>query len=547
MKRGGMKMNRRNGIKKINQYKNPILILLIWVVAIQVLFSFLHKGSMGDLERTLLAQLRQSVVHSNFEHIGQSINDLENLNLIQCTTLRIKEKSKIPLIDSSFRGCSEGFIFNFQNKKIFTLSASNGETYHLTTFMGGSQSFVIALWLSRVFGIVVCFLLSFFYGVSKKKNKALLDLKMAQLQMMEDKAKMKEKQAKAVEEIARQVSHDIRSPLTALNVALQDLDSMPERHRVLTRTAVNRINDIANNLLKKSTTAVSNSEGSSLELLSSLVSLVLAEKRMQFRSHIGAEINFILDPNSYGLFAQVEAEKLKRVLSNFINNAVEALPNGRGKIEVGLSLQGDTIQLYVKDNGRGIPDSILSKLGKEPIIHGKEGTESGSGIGVYSARKIVEEWGGKLHIESEWKKGATFFILLPKEKPPNWFVPEIKIHSNMKIVILDDDVAIHEIWKNRFSFSKSVSAELVHFSSSEDFKKWHTQNNNASQEKLYLMDYELIGEVDTGLDIIKKLHLGNESILITSRFDQLEIRERCKSLYVKLIPKELAYLVPIVS
>ena len=530
-------------------YKTTLFVSFAWIFIVQGLFYFFHQQKIKNMQLFFLSQLEKDIEYNDFKYLLRTINQLQILNLIKCATIKVKKISEIPIIESPLKNCSERYILNLQSKKTYTLSSSKGEVYHLTVFMGGSQSFIIALWLSRAFGVVVCFLLSFFYGVSKKKDQELLDLKLAQLRMMEEKATMKEEQAKAVEEVARQVSHDIRSPLTALNVALQDLDSLPERYRILIRTAVNRINDIANNLLHKSKPSSLVLEKVSLELLSSLVSLVLAEKRMQFRSYIGVEINFVLESSFYGLFARVEAEKFKRVLSNFINNAVEALPNGKGKIEVGLSLEGDSIQLYVKDNGKGIPSSVLDKLGKKQLTYGKEGTESGSGIGIYSARKMVEKWGGRLHIESEWKKGSAFFILLPKEEAPSWFVPEIKIRSNMKIVILDDDIAIHEIWKDHFdshhSNNTDTDVELVHFSSSKDLKKWHLQNS--SQNVLYLMDYELIGERETGLDLIEKLRLNNQAILITSHFEHTEIRERCRNLCVKLIPKELAPFVPISS
>ena len=591
-------------------YRNALITSFLWIGAVQALFYLLHRGSILDLEGILVVPLRQDIIHFNFENMAQSINDLEGLKLIKCTTLKTQNAS-IPIIDSSSKNCTNSFLLNFQTQKTYTLPVINGNTYHLSTFIRGSKSFAIALWLSRIFGVVLCFLLSFFYQARKRKNQELLKLRLNQLKMMEEKATIKQEQATAVDEVARQVSHDIRSPLTALNVALHDIEHMPERHRVLVRNAVNRIHDIANTLLKKNTSSQkrqteqterekqdrsltvqeTQEKGSSLELLSSLVSLVIAEKRMQFRSHMGVEIDFILNPSSYGLFARVEAEGLKRILSNFINNSVEALPHGRGSIKVSFFLgnegedgdgsngigKGEMIHLCVKDNGAGIPSDVLSKLGKEQITYGKKGTQSGSGIGVYSAEKMLKAWGGKLQIQSELKKGSSFFILLPKEKPPKWFVPQIEIHPNMKILILDDDTSIHEIWRGRFeSKLKSVPAsssvsqfqshfsspsppslssqfksnkykwniECLHFSSAEKFKNWHQQNK--TKEILCLMDYELLGQGDTGLDIIEELHLSDKAILITSRFDEAPLRERCKKLQVKLIPKELARLVPIV-
>ena len=577
-------------------YKNALIVSILWIGAVQALFHLLHRGSILDLEGILVVPLRQDIIHFNFENMAQSINDLESLKLIKCTTLKTQNAS-IPIIDSSSKNCVNESLLNFQTQKTYTLPTINGSTYYLSTFIRGSESFAIALWLSRIFGVILCSLLSFFYQMRKRKNQELLDLRLNQLKMMEERAKMKQERARAVEEVARQVSHDIRSPLTALNVALHDMEHMPERHRILVRNAVNRIHDIANNLLKQNTPSQEGEkrqkergengeikgippvqeQRTSLELLSSLVSLVVAEKRMQFRPHMGMEINFVLNSSSYGLFARVEPEGLKRILSNFINNGSEALPNGKGNIEISLFLKDEMIHLCVKDNGVGIPLDVLNKLGEKQITHGKAGTQSGSGIGVYSAKKRLKKWGGELQIQSELKKGSAFFILLPRENPPHWFVPQVEIHSNMKILILDDDTSIHEIWRGRFesklassspssstlsasilpSTSSSTSIpfqskynkykwniECLHFSSAETFKDWHRQNK--PKKALYLMDYELLGQRETGLDLIEELHLSDQAILITSRFDENSLRERCRKLQVKLIPKELAHLVPIV-
>ena len=374
-------------------YINALITSFLWIGAVQALFHLLHRGSILDLEGILVVPLRQDIIHFNFENMTQSINDLESLKLIKCTTLTTQNAS-LPIIDSSSKNCVKSSLLNFQTQKTYALPAINGSTYHLSTFIRGSKSFAIALWLSRFFGVILCFLLSFFYQARKRKNQELLELKLNQLKMMEERATIKQEKAKAVEEITRQVSHDIRSPLTALNVALHHIEHMSERHRILVRNAVNRIHDIANNLLKETHPSQEGQEGqedrigkigqketdrsiaiqektSSLELLSSLVSLVIAEKRMQFHSYMGVEINFVLKPSSYGLFARVEAEKLKRILSNLINNSVEALPHGKGSVKVSLFLksenrnkgksgsEGEMIHLCVEDNGVGIPSAVF--------------------------------------------------------------------------------------------------------------------------------------------------------------------------------------------
>ena len=61
-----------------------------------------------------------------------------------------------------------------------------------------------------------------------------------------------------------------------------------------------------------------------------------------------------------------------------------------------------------------------------------------------------------------------------------------------------------------------------------------------SEQDLFLVDYELINSVKTGLDLIEQLDLKKQAILVTSRYEELEIRERIKTLGVKIIPKNFA-------
>ncbi len=68
----------------------------------------------------------------------------------------------------------------------------------------------------------------------------------------------------------------------------------------------------------------------------------------------------------------------------------------------------------VSDNGKGIPSHILARLGEHGISYGKKGTESGSGLGIYHAKKTVEEWGGKFEVRSREGIGTAIEIKLPK-------------------------------------------------------------------------------------------------------------------------------------
>jgi signal transduction histidine kinase len=113
-------------------------------------------------------------------------------------------------------------------------------------------------------------------------------------------------------EVAAQVAHDVRSPLAALNMFISRTDVLPEEQRLVLRRAVNRINDIANNLInmnrriikaqKNQDLSETTIEESETLLVSSLVDSLVSEKRLQFRDDLEIEIITDLTTDSYGLF-----------------------------------------------------------------------------------------------------------------------------------------------------------------------------------------------------------------------------------------------------
>jgi len=370
-----------------------------------------------------------------------------------------------------------------------------------------------------------------------------------------DKNELLEKQSNlvAVGNLSAQVAHDIRSPLAALDSVLKDVSQLPEEKRIIIRSAVGRIRDIANNLIEKNRKShaivagksgnAAAAEPASIELLSSHIDPLITEKRLQVRSKIGIEIEARLDTGSYGLFAQVQPVEFKRALSNLINNAIEALGD-KGSVKVVLDSKDDQILIRVQDNGKGIPPEILVKLGQRGETHGKA---EGSGLGLYHARTSVESWGGTIEMASEIGKGTTVTVILPQAQPPEWFVSKLELTVGGAVVILDDDTSIHHIWQGRFDSIrvKEQGIEVFHFSTPWELRVWVKDNPAKAPSALYLTDYELIGHKETGLGLVEELGLGERAILITSRYEEKGILKECQRLKVRMIPKGLAGFVPI--
>jgi signal transduction histidine kinase len=290
--------------------------------------------------------------------------------------------------------------------------------------------------------------------------------------------------SKATSDMAAQVAHDIRSPLAALGAAAKGL-SLPGDQRTLIDGAIGRMQGIADDLLQRY-----RAPGVALKAkvetcaLTGLIDQVLAEKRLQHKDKTGIKIEF--SAAAGGLKAAVDAKELQRIISNLVNNAIEAFPCA-GTVAVSLAGAGGMILVEIKDDGKGIPPEILAKLGKKGETHGKAG---GTGLGLYHARVSVESWGGSLKIESEPGLGTGVTITLPIATKPA---------AGPQTALLDDDPLVHMNWRLA---AKAAGAVLNSYKTPQEFAA--AAETLPRDIPLYI-DSELGNDLK-GEDIAKDLH-----------------------------------------
>ncbi len=380
----------------------------------------------------------------------------------------------------------------------------------------------------------------------KKVANALLEMH-SQRSRLEEEKRSKVVSERLIE-IAAQVAHDIKSPLAALTMMIAKMSQkIPEAERISLRSSAKRIQDIVNNLsqMKERTIETAlpkiGSKPSRVELLSSLTENVISEKRTQYRDRQGVVIEEHFDESSYGAFAAIEPVEFKRVISNLVNNAVEALKD-TGTVTISLSATKTDVILAIADTGQGIPRDRIDTVFDRGVSFDKK---HGSGLGLAHAQETMEKMKGCIRIESEVGIGTTVTLVFKRAESPAWFLPSIMVNPRTNILILDDDQSIHDIWKTRFRDYDLADGDirLLHFTTARSFSEWYKAQR--FPKCLILSDYELIGEPETGLDVIEKHSIGRESILVTSHCEDSVIQKRCETLGVRLLPKGLAYLVPI--
>jgi len=219
-------------------------------------------------------------------------------------------------------------------------------------------------------------------------------------------------ETRASGELARQVKHDIRSPLAALNNTIKSL-VLPADKKALIQSAITRINDIANDLNRSKSIVLSeDNENQQTEIknrVSEIVFAAVEEKKIQYRDRVGLAFDLRISSEAQNLTCAMDSKELNRILSNVLDNSAEAIESD-GLIRVELFGDAESVRLFIVDTGVGVPPDLIPTLGAKGKTFGKE---NGSGLGLYHAINTLEGVGGRLTINSDGISGTCVEILIP--------------------------------------------------------------------------------------------------------------------------------------
>jgi two-component system, sporulation sensor kinase A len=206
-------------------------------------------------------------------------------------------------------------------------------------------------------------------------------------------------------QLAAGVAHEIRNPLTSLKGFVQLLRTKsPEHNRYydIMSTELDRINMIVGEFMlmaKPQKAEFRNHHMSSI--LDDVLSLVESQA---YLNHV--LLRYSIEPDLPPVYC--DGNQLKQVLINLIRNAVEAMPDG-GNITIGLEGRDGHVIITIEDEGIGIPEEKLPRLG-EPFYTTKE---TGTGLGLNVCYRIIAAHNGRMSIRSKLHEGTTVEIELP--------------------------------------------------------------------------------------------------------------------------------------
>ncbi len=237
------------------------------------------------------------------------------------------------------------------------------------------------------------------------------------LQLEESASKLaKSERESAWREMAKQVAHEIKNPLTPMKLSVQHLqrtievdpEDLKERVERLTKMLIEQIDtltNIANEFSSFAKMPKANIE--EVNVFESVFNCVQLFEQTENCSII------LLETANKNLIANLDKDQCKRVFTNLIKNAIQAIPaEKQGLVEVDIYAKANEVVVKVKDNGSGISPEAIDKI----FVPNFSTKTEGMGLGLAMVKNIVESFNGKIWFQTTLNYGTTFYVSFPQVK-----------------------------------------------------------------------------------------------------------------------------------
>lgn len=415
-------------VDHISSFATFSLGIILTAVLLTLLYTNLAKQQnrqvaawLGSFPKSVLPHL----VESDYSPLYSKLVLMGRTNLFRSFEVANMQGQRI----SSF-GVDDSLPFDMRDS--FRIQDDIGNTWGFYRYEVDEFANIIPFVTATGFAILLLFSVLFFTQriVRRKVSREFID---HQRQVMEARHAMEK--AQALNLLAVQVAHDIRSPLAALNMVLDTLPGVSSEQHQLAEGAAQRIFEISSDLLSKYKFDQQRDEKENTVLtpaddhvinykelktipLACILREIIEEKRAQYKMHNQLRFELDIPELSKNVNVNVLRKEFKRALSNILNNSVEALGD-QGLIRVAVDEvveREERVVIRIEDSGPGFDSSIASVVGSRPGISlGKSSDQKlGNGLGLFHARKTLELCGGTLLIsQSQVLTGAQVILELP--------------------------------------------------------------------------------------------------------------------------------------
>ncbi len=214
-------------------------------------------------------------------------------------------------------------------------------------------------------------------------------------------------------EMAKQIAHEIKNPLTPMKLNIQHLARTVEENPEEIKKQVQKISSVLIEQIDNLSSIAT--EFSNFAKMPQTKSEIFdLEKKLKnaielFTDYERCILSLKME-SLEPLFVLADREQISRVFINLIKNAIQAIPiNSKGRIDIKIEKIKNKALVSIRDNGKGIPEEIRGKL-FYPNFTTKT---SGMGLGLAIVKGIIQDVGGEIYFETKLGKGSVFYVELP--------------------------------------------------------------------------------------------------------------------------------------
>lgn len=240
----------------------------------------------------------------------------------------------------------------------------------------------------------------------KQYNKMVLELE-------ESANKLSESEREgAWREMAKQVAHEIKNPLTPMKLNIQYLQRAWENKQNIDATfkrVTNVLIEQIESLSRLATEFSSFAQMPTDKYINCRVDEILLSTIHLFEQ--SENLDFVYEKNIKPTLIYADPEQISRVFTNIIKNAIQSIqPDTEGKVEIEYKTTDDEVIITIKDNGAGIDEDVKQKI----FVPSFSTKNSGMGLGLAISKKIIEKSNGKIWFTSSKNEGSIFYISFKK-------------------------------------------------------------------------------------------------------------------------------------
>lgn len=211
-------------------------------------------------------------------------------------------------------------------------------------------------------------------------------------------------------EMAKQVAHEIKNPLTPMRLTVQSFERRfnPEDPKIN-----EKMKDFCDTLVQQidTMTAVASAFSNFASMPAQENTTLNVVKVVQLALEIFNEDFIEFQSNKDEIIATFDQSQIIRIITNLVKNAIQAIPDYKAFPHVLVKVEqiNDEVLITISDNGSGIPEEIQNKI-FEPKFTTKT---SGMGLGLAMIKNMIEGYGGSIQFKTVLEKGTTFYVRLP--------------------------------------------------------------------------------------------------------------------------------------